>query len=72
MSPLDVFLLRSDIFTQIWANDKDIENVRTHVIIREKGHYFGNCIVLDPPGVAPVGMDNKVCTNEKHEFFLYK
>lgn len=38
----------------------DVKNVRTHVIVREKGHYFGNCIVFDHPGMAPSGMDNKV------------
>ena len=36
------------------------EGLATHVIVREKGHYFGTCIAFDPPDMAPVGMDNKV------------
>ena len=54
--------LRSDISKIIHANQSldDVENVRTHVIVREKGHYFGNCIVFDHPGMSPAGMDNKV------------
>ena len=30
------------------------------MIVREEGHYYGNCIAFDPPDTAPVGMDNKV------------
>ena len=36
---------------------------RIHRISRDDGHYFGNCIAFDPPGIAPVGMDNKVKNN---------
>ena len=53
--------LRSDIPISIYKDGfLDAEAIRTHVIVREKGHYFGNCIVFDPPDMAPVGMDNKV------------
>ena len=55
--------LRSHMSRIIHANQtigNDVKNVRTHVIVREKGHYFGNCIVFDHPGMAPSGMDNKV------------
>ena len=32
-----------------------------HAIVREEGHYFGNCVFFHPPNVAPIGHDNKVC-----------
>ena len=36
------------------------EELGTHVIVREDGHYFGTCVFFNPPDMAPVGMDNKV------------
>ena len=50
---------------KIWGADAFLktEGSRTHMIVREKGHYFGNCIAFDPPDMAPVGMDNKVLGN---------
>ena len=56
---------RSDIPMKIWGADAFLktEGSRTHMIVREKGHYFGNCIAFDPPDMAPVGMDNKVLGN---------
>ena len=40
-------------------NSPKAEGVGSSVIVREKGHYFGNCIYFDSPDMAPVGMDNK-------------
>ena len=53
---------RSDIPIKIWGADAflNTEGSRTHAVVRERGHYFGNCIAFDPPDKAPVGMDNKV------------
>ena len=65
---MNLLYLRSDLRTRIWGNDKNVENARTHVIIREKGHYFGNCIAFDHPGMSPVGMDNKV--NGMTQYFV--
>ena len=57
---------RSDIPIQIWDVDGFMngEGLRTHAIVRDGGHYYGNCIAFDPPDMAPVGMDNKVCTKQ--------
>ena len=46
------------------------EGAGASVIVREKGHYYGNCIFFDPPDMAPVGMDNKVRKN-KHSLFHF-
>ena len=32
----------------------------SHAVVRERGHYFGTCLFFNPPGLAPIGMDNKV------------
>ena len=63
-----MFCIRSDIKIEIVAEDVAehspvAEGAGASVIVREKGHYFGNCIFFDPPGNAPVGMDNKVREN---------
>ena len=44
-------------------NSPEAEGAGSSVIVREKGHYFGNCIYFDPPDMAPIGMDNKVRKN---------
>ena len=48
--------------TEIEISDSIIapEDLGTHAIVREDGHYFGTCIFFNPPDRAPVGMDNKV------------
>ena len=63
---------RSDIPFQIWDIDGFMngEGLRTHVIVRDGGHYYGNCIAFDPPDMAPVGMDSKVLINVE-EWILF-
>ena len=46
--------------TEITDSIITTEDLGTHVIVREDGHYFGTCIFFNPPDRAPVGMDNKV------------
>ena len=42
--------------------DKFSSMIGMHAIVREEGDYFGNCVYFNPPNVAPIGHDNKVCT----------
>lgn len=64
--------LRSDNLIKIWGADAflNAEGTRTHVIVRENGHYFGKCLAFDPPNMAPVGMDNKVRTITMGKLFI--
>ena len=64
---------RSDIPVQIWGVDSFMsgEGLRTHIIARDGGHYYGNCIAFDPPDMAPVGMDNKVITTQSAILYLF-
>ena len=55
----------------ITANNPLAEGAGSSVIVREKGHYFGKCIYFDSPGMAPVGMDNKVREKAKSNGELF-
>ena len=52
--------------TEITPSIITAEELGTHVIVREDGHYFGTCVFFNPPDMAPVGMDNKV-----HNMYIY-
>ena len=62
------FYFRSDIPTEILASDiEEFSSVMgMHAIVREGGHYFGNCVYFNPPNVAPIGHDNKAGSSIRH------